>query len=164
MTEEINIATVKLSPFDIIKMMFSTDGEFEKLSNLTLEKNYFIINRVFAIKYPFQAECFNNLKAPTAEVVRAWRQFLVSKEGSGKVPYFVYTKGSKRSSESKEVKSEIKESSLKEYAGHYSLSLKDVHDMTYFFYDDMLAEIKRFEKMMSAVEQSKMIQQTKIKK
>ena len=91
-----------IGPYDIIKLMFTDLQGFDKLSNTMLERNAFMINRIFAIQFPAQAQCFNNSKINSADVVRSWRLFAVKTLGFGKVPGFVYTKGAKKSSELKE--------------------------------------------------------------
>lgn len=139
----------QLSPFDIIKMMFTDKEQFDSLSSLMLEKNFFIVNRMFAIKYPFQANCFNLLKTNRAEAMKSWEIFMLQHERHGSVPYFIYTKGSKRSSEAKEKKSQFAKPNLEEYAKHYNMSKKDIQDLIEFDPEDLKKELARFSKMMN---------------
>lgn len=147
----------KISPFDIIDMMFTKKDEFDKLSKFTLEKNFFMINRVFSIKYPTQAQFFNNLKINTAEVIKCWQQFLTKYEIPNKVPYFVYTKGSKKSSDAKdEVK--FKKQDIVDYAKKYNLSLRDVEDIIQFKPQEFTEQIQELDKLRSLQNQSEKFQ------
>lgn len=132
-----------ISPFDIIKMMFMNDGEFEKLSNIILSKNYFMINRILAIQFPIQAQFFNKLNIDTANVIRSWRTFVVMKYGYGRVPGFVYTKGAKKSETiTNSISKELKE----DYCRHYKITMKELDDMLYFGYDYTVNELNNFDK------------------
>ena len=148
-----------LSPFDIIGMMFKDKESFNKLSNLLLEKNYFMINRVLSIKYPFQAQCFNMTGINLAEVVKAWNFFLSANEQYGKIPGFVFTRGAKKTINKQEVNDEIKKSDIEAYAQHYHLSIKDVQDLKEFNYNALNDDIKNLNKLL----EMKTITSTKIK-
>lgn len=131
-----------IGPFDIINMMFRNDGEFEKLTDFVLSRNFFMINRVFAIQYPLQAQFFNKLTINQADVVKSWRTFAVSQFGY-RTPGFVYTKGGKKTTADVvvEVSKEIKE----QYCKHYRISYKDFDDMLLFNHDNTLEHVKMFE-------------------
>lgn len=131
-----------IGPFDIINMMFRNDGEFEKLSDIALSRNFFMINRVFAIQFPLHAQFFNQLSINQANVIKSWRQFAVSKIGIGRTPSFVYTKVNKKSEELKtfDISKELKE----QYCLHYGYSNKDFDDMLEFNYNETIEHIKQF--------------------
>lgn len=131
-----------IGPFDIINMMFTKPDEFNKLSNLILSKNFFMINRVFSIQFPMQAAVFNKLNINTSDVIKCWRNFLVKQYGN-KVPYFVYTKGYKKTTELQE-DVEIPKDTKEQYCKHYDLSLKDFDDLMYFNRQMLLDDIKIF--------------------
>ena len=138
-----------LSPFDIIKMMFTNQAEFSKLSDKMLERNSFMINRVFSIKYPLQARYFNNTGVVSSDVVKSWNMFVVKNIGLGRVPGFVYTKSSKSSEANKE---EIDKELKREYCKHYNISYRDFDDMMYFYHDWTVENLKYFEKINSKKE------------
>lgn len=148
-----------LSPFDILSMMFTDKMAFDKLSNLLLAKNFFMINRIMAINFPLQAQCFNQLCINQGEVVRAWASFAVAKCGYGRVPSFVYTRGAKKDSASSP--DEIDKETKIEYCKKYNMSLKDFDDILYFNYDNAVAHIKFFAKMEDAKEQEKNVVEEK---
>jgi hypothetical protein len=145
-----------IGPYDIIKLMFTDLQGFDKLSNTMLERNAFMINRIFAIQFPAQAQCFNNSKINSADVVRSWRLFAVKTLGFGKVPGFVYTKGAKKSSELKEKVDNIAKDLREAYCKHYQISLRDFNDLLAMTHDELIADVERFEKINSISEQNKM--------
>ena len=145
-----------IGPYDIIKMMFTDLQGFDKLSNTMLERNAFMINRIFAIQFPAQAQCFNNSKINSADVVRSWRLFAVKTLGFGKVPGFVYTKGARKSSELKEKVDNIAKDLKEAYCKHYQISLRDFNDLLAMTHDELIADVNRFEKINSISEQNKM--------
>lgn len=144
----------KISPFDIINMMFTRKEEFNQLSDLTLANNYFMINRVFSIKYPIQGQLFNNLDINKAEVIKCWQKFLTTYENPNRVPYFVYTKGSKRSSEEQSTTINIKKQDILDYAKKYNLSIKDVEDIILFNREGFLNQVEEMKKFQEFIDKS----------
>ena len=153
--------TVKpVGPYDIIQMMFTNRDKFDKLTDIILDKNFFIINRACAIKYPLQAALFNRLHINTAGVIKSWRNFLTTKEGFGRVPYFIYTKGAKKTTEAKIKKTDnIDKETVKEYCKRYHITLKDYENLKLFFNDELIEDVKRYQKLISLKEQEKNITQ-----
>lgn len=147
-----------MSPFEIINLIFTNYTEFNKLSDFILDKNFFIINRVFSIKYPEQAQLFNNLNINKAKVIRYWAYFITAKEGYGKVPYFVYTKGAKKQNENKKSNIfNIDKNLILQYCKRYHINLKDFNNIKLLYQNDLLEDIKRYEKLISIKEQEKNI-------
>ena len=149
-----------INPFDIIKMMFTDASAFNNLSNLILSKNFFMINRIFSIIFPIQAQCFNNLDINQAEVIRTWQRFATAKLGYGKVPGFVYTKGGSASRELSNTDNIAKEDK-EAYCSYYQISLKDFDDMLYFMHDITLEHFNNFVKINSQSEQNKIFVKSK---
>ena len=143
-----------ISPFDIIKMMFTDTPSFNNLSNLILSKNFFMINRIMSIMFPMQAQCFNNLDINQAEVIKTWQRFATAKLGYGRVPGFVYTKGGAATRELTNIDNISKEDK-EAYCSHYQISLKDFDDMLYFIHDIALDHFNNFVKINSQSEQNK---------
>ena len=147
-----------IGPYDIITMMFTNFEEFNKLTDTVLDKNFFLINRVFSIKYPLQAAVFNKAGINTASVIKSWAMFCSSKEGYGKVPYFVYTRGAKKTSASTlNVKDKIDKELICEYCKRYKITLKDFNALRSMFNDELTADVKRYKKLISLKEQEKNI-------
>jgi len=137
-----------IGPFDIIKMMFTDAAAFDNLSKSALEKNFFMINRVMSIQFPMQAECFNQLSIRQDQVIKAWRQFAVSKLGYGRLPSFVFTKAIK--AEQQELQFDDISKELKEtYCKHFNISEKDFSDILEMYHDNAVAHIKNFENIIN---------------
>lgn len=141
--------------FDIINVIFTDKEKFNNLTDFTLKRNYFMLNRIFSIKYPCQGMFFSSLGINEAAVVRAWQSFFIAKGLYGRVPQFVYTKGQKKSADSSSTKkAKFKGQILKEFCLHKHISLKDVEDYLMFFSEDATKEIKSFEKRMSTIKKA----------
>lgn len=153
------MAAIKtIGPYDIIQMMFQNSESFDKLTDVILDKNFFIINRACSIKYPLQGSLFNNININKAQVIKSWRNFLVSKEGYGKVPYFIYSKGAKKTTETIKKKTDnLDKSEIQEYCKRYKISLKDFNSLKTFYNDELIEDVKRYSKLMSVKEQEKLI-------
>ena len=146
-----------IGPYDIISMMFTNFEAFNKLSNTILDKNFFMINRVFSIKYPLQGALFNKLNINTAGVIKSWAMFISNKEGYGRVPYFVYTKGAKKSADSTSKTDKLDKELIKEYCKRYKINLKDFDMLNSLYHDELINDVKRYEKLISIKEQEKNI-------
>lgn len=130
-----------IGPFDIIKMMFTDKESFDKLSDAILAKNFFMINRVMAIQFPLQAQCFNKLNINTGQVIRAWQQFATAKCGYGSVPNFVYTKTGKSTFvDPDNIDKDVKLT----YCLHYDTTEKEFADMLYFYHDATMEHLNYF--------------------
>ena len=143
-------AVKEIGLFDIIKLIFTDKKGFDDLSNIVLRKNYFMCNRIFSIAYPLQASYFSMKDINEAEVIRLWRDFFISNNLFGKVPFWVYTKGSKKTNSSIKQDKKVSNQLIKDYCIYYNIDIKDVNDALEFTKDLMETELKRFEKLMNA--------------
>jgi hypothetical protein len=117
-----------LSPFDILKMMFTNQEEFNKLPIEVLGRNYYIINMQLSVKFPLQAAVFNHYKINPGEVVKCWQDFIVRQGlyGGYRIPQWVYEKGKAKANEEKVAKKKFTDKFIKQYCDHYGVSIKDV--------------------------------------
>ena len=157
----------KYGPFDILNMMFDDIGLFDTLPDKTLEDNYFLLNRRFAIKYPMQAAQFSRMGINEAWVLRFWRVFIRAKENCMYgPPKFLYTAGAKKQKESKAKVGidAFDEDVINQYMIRYELSRKDFQDMLEFCNTETVADVERFWKTIDQTEQKKLFSQTKSSK
>jgi hypothetical protein len=75
--------------FDLINLMFTNRKKYLSLSDNEKGKNFFMVNRLFSIKYPKQAQMFNHLRTPSAKVVDCWSWVAMQ---NNRVPTWFYTK------------------------------------------------------------------------
>lgn len=146
-----------IGPYDIIKLIFTDSNQFNNLSNTILEKNFFLINRLFSIKYPLQGSMFNNMSISTANVIKSWAMFMWKNEGYGRVPYFVYSKSSKKVPIDNKTNTNIDTELIKEYCKRYHINLKDFNTLISMYKDELITDVVRYGKLISIKEQEKNI-------
>lgn len=74
--DEFDVKKKAIPFFDDIKLMFSNPSEFSKKTNYEKSKNFFMINRTFAIKHPEIADAFNKMGIDNGSVVQCWCNLL----------------------------------------------------------------------------------------
>lgn len=131
--------------FEVIGSIFTDKQKFSEYSNLTLDRNSFMINRMMAIQYPLQANALNVLNANGADIAKSWNIFLPQQY---KNPSFIYTKGSKKAQEDKTKKAQMpKKSEIIDYCLTYNISYKTVMNAMQFYREEMIEEINDFLKI-----------------
>lgn len=131
--------------FEVIGSIFTDKQKFSEYSNLTLDRNSFMINRMMAIQYPLQANALNVLNANSADIVKSWNIFLPQQYRN---PSFIYTKGSKKAQEDKTKKAQMpKKSEIIDYCLTYNISYKTVMSAMQFYREEMIKEINDFLKI-----------------
>ena len=78
--------------FELVKIMFTDSTRYSTLKNSDKSKNFFMINRFFAIKFPMTANSLNRIGMNSWAVIDLWQ--LVASRFS-KVPGWIYTKTKK---------------------------------------------------------------------
>jgi hypothetical protein len=130
--------------FDLIKDVFLTNVS-EKYTPENIKQLGFMVNRTFSMKFPLQAQALNSIGINYIDVVGVWNRMLYN----GKtVPKWIYTKGSKKSKEEAEKKASVSDSTIREYCKYYNLDIVDVKFAINLFGDEIIKEIKSFEKMI----------------
>lgn len=133
--------------FDVSKKMFTDINEFNKLSDNVLNRNFFMMNRSIAIKYPEKAQAFNITSINGADVMKFWSNYIGN---IGYVPGFMYTKGSKASQRDKAIKMKMPSNKIiKDFCLHYNINKKDVLSAIKLYNNDMISEIMEYEKMIN---------------
>lgn len=131
--------------FEVIGSIFTDKQKFSEYSNLTLDRNSFMINRMMAIQYPLQANALNVLNANGADIAKSWNIFLPQQHRN---PSFIYTKGSKKAQEDKTKKAQMpKKSEIIDYCLTYNISYKTVMNAMQFYREEMIEEINDFLKI-----------------
>lgn len=127
--------------FDVITLLFTNKSEFDKLSDITLNRNAFMINRILGIKYPMQSQAFNCIKINSCDVIKFWADYL---GGQPYVPNFVRTRGVKKSADILKKKKSISENDIKTFCVYNNISRKDINAALEMFNSDMVQEITSF--------------------
>jgi len=137
-----------LNPFELTKIMFEKPEEYEKVSLGDKKKNFFIVQRRMAIKYPMQAHLLQHLKINEAGVIDFWQSFL--RKIYNKTPFWMFTKGIKKTQKEKEKKLNIKEDLIVLYSMKNGYDLKSVREAINMYPQKMKKELSNFEKSISS--------------
>lgn len=132
--------------FDFINVIFKDPVQYSSITPGEKRKHYFMCNRRFAIQFPMQANALQHLKINQEAVIDFWQNFL--RKQFKFVPGWMYTKGVKKSKEAKEKKLSVSNELIKEYAKIYKIDKKSIIDALEFYPEDMIKELKEFEKIL----------------
>lgn len=131
--------------FEILSALFNNKDYINNLTVESMKQNLFMINRRLAIKYPLQAQIFNNKNVNPCDVIKFWNDYLFN----GRFPpKWIYTPGATKSQAKKDMKNSISRSLKKSYSNYYHIPLKDIEDAIYFFPEDSIKEFKDFENLL----------------
>ncbi len=128
--------------FDMTRAMFGDTDNYSEATKGDKRKNFFMIQRRFAIQYPMQAQVLNGLKINQEQAIDVWYRFLRKKYS--KTPFWMYTKGVKKAKEAKEKKINIPTAMIEAYAKKYRMDLKSVYEAIDMFPKEMQKELKAF--------------------
>ncbi|MCK9575394.1 MAG: hypothetical protein WC979_00960 [Candidatus Pacearchaeota archaeon] len=134
--------------FDYVNMLFQKPKAFTELPAYTKSKQFFMMQRFFAIKFPIQAQMFNHTKMNGAEAVQYWCDSLSKMHNSTPSWIFNALKGAKKSKEEKKKELNVEEATIIEYCKRMQCSKRDLDEMYKFFPDDIQQELTSFEKMI----------------
>jgi len=127
----------KQSPFvAIVNALFMDPNYIYNLTYETARQNIFMVLRRLAIKYPIEANVFNDGKVNAFDVLKFWSDFLYN---GVSVPRWTYTAGA---SKSKAVKSDVTQDQIRLYKKHYDITDKEFSDAMRFFPEETINEIK----------------------
>ena len=131
--------------FGILDALFVDKEKIYNLSDETCRQYLFMVLRRLAIKYPLQANHFNDGKSNPKDVIRFWSDYLYT---GSYVPGWTKTSGTGKSSKNKANKDEFTKDDIKMYCKNYDISEKEYTDMMRFFPDDTVEEMKAFKKYL----------------
>jgi len=133
--------------FEISKIIFENPTLYKEISKLDKVKNFFMLNRRFAINYPIQSQLFNNLNINQNIAIDIWHQFLSSKYN--KQPHWLFIKGVKSAKKEKEKKIKVSQEVIKKYSEYYNIEIKSINDALTFYNKEFIQELKKFEKLIN---------------
>jgi len=136
--------------FDLTKIIFEKPGEWSDVTNGEKKKNCFMLAKRFSIKFPLQANMLQKNGINPIAVADFWQRFL-SKQYK-KTPGWMFLTGSKKVAAQKEAKTTISKDLIRDYSKAYNLDVKSINDALAFYNEDMVKELKAFEKMQKSNE------------
>lgn len=142
------MAAQKSPLFDQINMMFSDPKKFSSQPSYEKGKNFFMMNRFFAIKFPIQSNFFNHVKMNTNEAVQVWCDMLSPQ--STRTPGWIWQglRGAKKKKIEKKKESKVNEETLKFYCSRKQLSRKDVDYAITTLGEPFIEELLQVQKML----------------
>ena len=130
--------------FEFTKIIFERPGDYPAVTPGEKRKQFFMVNRRFAIQYPMQANALQHLKINQAGVVDFWQKFM--RQYNGRTPNWMYTKGIKKAKATKETKLSVSVATINEYSKRMEIDRKSIYDAIEFYPTAMKKELKDFEK------------------
>ena len=135
--------------FEFMKVLFENPTEWNNITPGEKRKQYFMVQRRFAIQFPMQANALQHLKVNQAEVMNFWQKFMRNTY-NGRTPGWMFTKGVKKAKKIKEKKNYgISEVLISTYAIKMKIDRKSIIDALEFFPEKMSGELKKFEKIIN---------------
>jgi hypothetical protein len=132
--------------FELTKAMFESPATYADATKGDKRKNFFIIQRRMAINFPMEANFLQHIRINMEDTIDWWQRFLRKKYQ--KTPYWMFLSGVKKNQEKEEKKIKISNETISGYCQFYQKDPKQVRDAIKFFPEDMVKEMKEFEKMM----------------
>lgn len=131
--------------FETINAMFANPAAFEKTSLHERGRHFFMVNRLFSIKFPVQAQFLNHTKIHPGNAVTYWSE-TVGKMFS-KTPGWMYVK-TKKAREEKAKAQPINEATIKYYCQKNQCSRRDVEDAMRLVGQPFLDELISLQKLL----------------
>jgi len=128
------------SPFDIIKSFYNND--WDKITERDKFQNFFMINRIFSILYPLEANFFNHIKIKSERAVDFWKFFITKKHKN--FPSFIWTKTIKK----EKIKNEYKKEILDFIKEKYQISNREIEELIDFYPDEFKKFYKKIENLL----------------
>lgn len=120
--------------FDLINALFTSREYVYGITAETAKQNLFMVLRRLAIKYPVEANVFNDSKVNPLDVIRFWSDYLYC----GVAPKWIYTSVTSK----KKSKDDITSADIKLYKAHNDMTDAQFEDAMRFFGNELINEIK----------------------
>lgn len=120
--------------FDLINALFTSREYVYGITAETAKQNLFMVLRRLAIKYPVEANVFNDSKVNPLDVIRFWSDYLYC----GVTPKWIYTSVTSK----KKSKDDITAADIKLYKAHNDMTDAQFEDAMRFFGNELINEIK----------------------
>lgn len=142
------MAKQKSPLFDQLNLLFGNPNKFSEQTTYEKSKNFFMMNRFFAIKYPMQANYMNHIKINTGEVVQVWCDML--SKTNNRTPGWIWggLKGVKKKKEEKKKELEINEETIKFYCSKTMNARKDVDKAIKIIGDPFIKELLQIQNIL----------------
>lgn len=135
-----------LGLFDLIKIMFSRNSSYDKLTNIDKERNSFMIQRRFAINFPMQAHLFSRTGIKGSAIVDYWNSIA---SRNTRTPGWMYIKTKDNQTKVKKFKYTLNDEEVKILIKKREWSTKDWEDNVLLNRAALETELKKIKKEIS---------------
>lgn len=119
--------------FALMDALFTSKEYINNITRETAKQNIFMVLRKIGIKYPLQANAFNDGKVNPLDVIKYWSNFLYT---GNRPPSWIYTKVNEKKHK------KFSASEIKLYKKHYDINDKDFNDCMRFFKEETEKDIE----------------------
>jgi hypothetical protein len=131
--------------FELVKKIFKSEKDWNKVSRNDKTKNFFMVNRIMSIQFPVQANQFNHTKISPRPVVDWWHNNL--SRYYTKTPNWIFTKTKKSENPLKSaIKVDHNQEAEKFVMEKFEISKREIQDLKKFYpneYSDWIAHISQ---------------------
>ena len=138
---------------EIMDALFRNPSYIENVTAQQASQNLFMVLRRIAIRYPSQANHFNNSKVNAKDVLLFFSQYFY--DPSGNRPSWMFVSGAKKEQEKKDVKSTITKADIKDYIEHEGISMKDFDSAMKLFPDETVEDVKEHASYFKKIQSTK---------
>lgn len=118
--------------FDIVKTIFKSDKDWDKVSRNDKTKNFFMLNRIMSIQFPMQAHQFNHTKISPRPVADWWHNTL--SRHYTKMPSWIFAKTKKSQQKKISTASVEADPEVEKFIREkFSVSNRELADLKKFF-------------------------------
>lgn len=134
--------------FDYIKLVFSKDEKsWKNLNDLDKSRNFFMLNRFMAIKYPVQVHTLSLLKINPSSASDYWHRTMSTRYNT--IPTWIYAKTKKKDKKKKKLEFPS-DSMIKWWCEKNESSKRDFIQNVNFFGETFIKEICSLEKILKS--------------
>lgn len=131
--------------FDFVKIMFSKQQQYPNVKNINKQRHRFMVNRLFAIKYPTAAQLLNRNGVSGMAVADSW--FRVSSQFK-QVPNWIWTKTKKEAAIKAESKYEPSDAVISLFLERNEIGVREYKELLKFQPTQTLQHLKNLEEKM----------------
>ncbi len=130
--------------FKFTKILFERPGDWLDITKGEKRKQYYMTSQFMSIVFPLQAQVLNHIKISQESAMDFWQKFI--RQRYKRVPFWMYIKGKVKRKEGKEKKT-ISNALILDYCKAYTMDPKTIKDALLHFPDEIIKEIKKFDKI-----------------
>ena len=133
--------------FDYMKLVFSDDEKWAKITSIEKRKYFWMLSRFMSIKHPIQANLLSHFKINAESASDYWHKSM-SALYTG-TPGWIYAKTKKKDDSTKKLDLPSPEM-IRWYCNRNEMSRREFDEKAIFFGEEFLKEIRDLEKILKS--------------